>query len=109
MCITTSTALKIKATSGIDLDTERGGFDLNMHPIKNSGLTCSYQWQDTDRDNADPNSTRKNIWRITWNQRILKKLRYNLQYKKIRVDDPLCHERSNIPGPCADLAAAERR
>jgi hypothetical protein len=91
-------SLENKSHEGIDLDTERGGFDLTMHPIANSGLTCSYQWQDTDRDNADPNSTRRNIWRITWNQRILKKLRYALKYEKIRVHDPLVMKDQAVPG-----------
>ncbi len=91
-------SLENKTSGGIDLDTERGGFDFTMHPIKNSGLTCSYQWQDIDRDNADPNSTRKNTWRITWNQRILRKIRYNLKYEKTRVNEPLVMKDQTIPG-----------
>ncbi len=91
-------SLENKSHEGIDLDTKRGGFDLNMHPIRNSGLTCSYQWQDIDRDNSDPNTTRKNTWRITWNQRLFKKLRYNLKYEKIRVHEPLVMKDQTIPG-----------
>jgi hypothetical protein len=48
----------------------------------------SYQWDDTDRDNADPNSTRKDMYRVSWSQRIQKTLRFNLHYKKTRTDDP---------------------
>jgi opacity protein-like surface antigen len=91
-------SLENKTSGGIDLDTKRGGFDLNMHPIKNSGLTCSYQWQDIERDNADPNSTRKNTWRISWNQRISKKIRYNLKYEKIRVNEPLVRKDDTFSG-----------
>ena len=90
--------LENKSSGGIDLDNQRGGFDLNMHPVKNSGLTCSYQWQDIYRDNSYPSSTHKNTWRFTWNQRILKKLRYNLKYEKIRVDEPLVSEDNTVPG-----------
>lgn len=93
-----SYSLENKSSDGIDIDTERGGLDLTMHPVRNSGLTCSYQWQDIDRDNSDPNSTRKHIWRITWNQRILKKLRYNLKYEKIRVNEPLVMRDQSIQG-----------
>lgn len=81
--------LENKSHNGIDIDTERGGFDMTMHPVKNSALTCSYQWTDTDRDNADWNSTRKNIYRISWSQRLAKKVRLNMYYRKTRVNDPL--------------------
>jgi hypothetical protein len=91
-------SLENKKHDGIDLDTKRGGFDLTLHPVRNSGLTCSYQWQDIDRDNADPNSTRRNTWRITWNHRILKKIRYNLKYEKIRISEPLVMKDQTIPG-----------
>ncbi len=91
-------SLENKTSGGIDLDNARGGFDFNMHPVKNSGLTCSYQWQEINRDNSEPNSTHKNTWRLTWNQRILKKLRYNLKYEKIRVNEPLVRKDDTIPG-----------
>jgi hypothetical protein len=80
--------LQNQTSGGIDRTTQRGGIDATMHPLSNSGLVCSYQWEDTDRNNSDPGSTRKNIYRISWNERILKKLRLNLHYKKTRVDDP---------------------
>lgn len=80
--------LENKSSRGIDRDTERGGLDLTAHPLKRSTLTVSYQWEDTDRDNADPNATRKDIYRVAWSQRIRNNLRFNLHYKKVRTDAP---------------------
>ena len=90
--------LENKSSGGIDRETKRGGFDVTTHPLKNSGLVCSYQWEDTSRNNADPNSTRKNIYRISWNQRFLKILRFNMHYKKTLVDDPFVMRDSTFSG-----------
>ena len=90
--------LQNNTTGGIDLDTKRGGLDMTMHPLKNSALTCSYQWEDTYRDNAAWSSTRKNIYRISWSERILKKLRLNMYYVKTRIEDPFVMKDETFTG-----------
>ncbi len=90
--------LQNKTSGGIDIDTRRGGLDVTMHPLKNSSLTCSYQWEDTHRDNAAWSSTRKNIYRISWSQRLLKKMRLNMYYKKTRVEDPFVMNDQSFTG-----------
>jgi hypothetical protein len=77
-----------KNHGGIDHDRERGGIDINAHPLKHAGLVCSYFWETVERDNAAANSTRRETYRISYNQRLLRTLRLNLKYQRTRIDDP---------------------
>lgn len=77
-----------KTHSGIDHDRKRGGIDINAHPMKQAGLVCSYFWETIERDNAAADSTRRETYRLNYNQRLLRKLRLNLKYQRTRIDDP---------------------
>lgn len=81
-------SMDAEARRGIERDVERGGLEVNLRPLKQAGLSCLYQWEDIDRENVAENSTGKNIYRVSYNQRILKKLRLNVKYQKTKVDDP---------------------
>ncbi|MCX8045053.1 MAG: MtrB/PioB family outer membrane beta-barrel protein [Desulfobacterota bacterium] len=78
-----------KTHGGIDHDRTRGGIDINLHPMKQTGIVCSYFWETVERDNTAPNETRKETYRIAYNQRLLRRLRLNVKYQRTRVDDPL--------------------
>ena len=78
-----------KRHSGIDHDRERGGIDITIHPMKQSGIICSYIWESVNRDNATPKSTHTETYRISFNHRLSRKLRLNLKYQRARIEDPL--------------------
>lgn len=78
-----------KRHGGIDHDRERGGIDITIHPSKQAGIICSYVWESVNRDNAGPNSTRAETYRISYNQRLSRKLRFNVKYQRAHIDDPL--------------------
>ena len=90
--------MNAEADQGIERDTERGGVDITLHPMKQAGLACSYQWENIDRKNVGVQSTGRDMYRITYNHRLLKKLRLNAQYKKTEVDDPFVMKDSTFPG-----------
>jgi len=73
---------------GIERDVEKGGVDLSGHFMRRTSLKFSYKWENIDRNNFTEGSTYKEIYKISFNHRPLKKMRFHAKYKKTKIDDP---------------------
>ncbi len=73
---------------GIDSERERGGIDFNVHLLKKTNLKLTYMWEDIERSNFAEGSTYKERYRISFNRRITRKLRFHGKYERTRTDDP---------------------
>ncbi len=82
---------------GYEVDRERGGFDINLHLFKKTGIKGTFIWEDIDRDQFTERSSDKKVYRLTLNNRLLTNLRLHARLEKIKIDDPFISMDPNYP------------
>ena len=79
-------------SDALEKDITRRSVSFKTKPWKKNFLRGSYRWEDIDRRNGTPSSTRKEYYWISFLNRAYRKFDFTARYTHERTDDPFVNE-----------------
>ena len=76
----------------MEKDITRRSVSFKTKPWKKNYLRGSYRWEDIDRRNASPRTTRREYYWVSFLNRAYRKIDFTARYTHERTDDPFLNE-----------------